>query len=178
MQKIFITLLVILPMLSMTIIDLERKSILNDNGSIKIPNGFKELSKNEIVQKFPRLLRTGGTVFSNKNGTINLTINVSTEPANQDVIEKYRENYNDMLVNLYNTGYKKENNSGIINTHNQKVGFVKFLYPNKQKTKDYTLMFFTDYEEYLLVCTFSCPESEAATWEQTAEDIMNSLKIK
>ena len=39
-------------------------------------------------------------------------------------------------------------------------------------------MFFTDMEGKLLISTFNCTENSITEWEQTADEIMNSLKIK
>lgn len=171
--------LIILPLLSMAIlnIDLDTKSVLENKVKIKVPKNFNELSVDEINLKYPGRNKPGA-VFSNELGTVNITLEIKTDPASQDMIEKYVSNYNDLFVKMYKLGYEKENNSGVINVNNRKVGFVRILMPNKQKKKDYALMFFTDLESKLLMCTFYCPEGEVEKWKVTAEEIMNSIKIK
>jgi hypothetical protein len=40
----------------------------------------------------------------------------------------------------------------------------------------YTLVFFTDVQGKLLICTFNCADRQKPEWEPLAKKILNSLK--
>ena len=59
----------------------------------------------------------------------------------------------------------------------RKVGFVELITPAID-TKVYNLIFFTDLNGQLLLCTFNCTEKNIGQWQPAAKEIMASLKLK
>lgn len=172
--KIFFTFLITMSLLSMTMltIDLETKHVLNNMVSIKIPKGFKELSEQERNQKFPPG-KVPSVAFTNETGDVNITLNHTPSPSNQEKLTFYKNNF----VKMFNAYGSKCYDSGIENIHNKKVAFIKLEMKDRGKIQN-TTMFFTDLDETLLICTFYCPSNKIKEWEETADKIVHSLKIK
>ena len=95
--------------------------------------------------------------------------------ASQDLIEPYIEYMVNTFKNIYPSAKWKD--SGVKEINGRKVGYLKFITPAID-TKIYNVMFFTDFDGKLLLSTFNCIEKSISEWEQTADEIMNSLRIK
>ncbi len=175
LKLVFIGILII-PLLSMTIRknELELKSLLNDKIELKIPKKFERMSEELMKLKYPSERRPT-LVYSNESGEINVALNLTQNKASQDLIESYVQNFVDMFKNMHPTAEWKD--SGVKEINGQKVGYLKLITPAID-TKIYNTVFFTDLDEKLLLSTFNCTEKNIAEWEQIADEIMNSLKIK
>jgi len=57
----------------------------------------------------------------------------------------------------------------------RKVGYLEFMKP-EMGHEVYTLVFFTDVQGKLLICTFNCADRQKPEWEPLAKKILNSLK--
>ena len=95
--------------------------------------------------------------------------------ANQDLIEPYKDNFVKTFKNMYPSADWKD--SGVKMINGKKFGFLELVTPAVD-TEIYNLMFFTDLNGKLLLCTFNCTKKDIKEWETTAKEIMNSLKIK
>ena len=174
-KLIFIGILII-PLLSMTIgkIELEVKSLLNDKVELKIPTEFDIMSEELMKLKYPSERRPT-LVYSNESGGINVALNLTKNKATQELIEPYVDNFVNTFKKIHPSAEWK--GSGTKNINGKKVGFLKLITPAID-TKIYNVMFFTDLNGQLLLCTFNCTEKSIAEWEITADEIMNSLKLK
>ena len=166
----------LIPLLSMTIgkIELELKSLLSDKVELKIPKKFNIMPEELMKLKYPSERRPT-LVYSNESGVINVALNLTQSKASQDLIEPYVENFVNTFKKMYPSAEWK--GSGVKEINGQKVGYLKLITPAID-TKIYNVMFFTDMEGKLLLSTFNCTENSITEWEQTADEIMNSLKIK
>lgn len=168
--------MLLIPLLSMTIgeIELEVKTLLDGKIELKIPKKFGIMSEELMKLKYPSERRPT-LVYSNESGGINVTLNLTQNRANQDLIEPYVENF----VNTFKKIHPSAEwiGSGVKEINGQKVGYLKLITPAID-TKIYNVMFFTDLSGKLLLSTFNCTEKSIYEWEQTADEIMNSLKIK
>jgi len=174
--KLLLIGVLIMPLLSMSIgkIELVSKSLLNDKVELKIPKEFDIMSEELMKLKYPSERRPT-LVYSNETGGINVALNLTENKANQDLIEPYVENFVNTFKNMYPSAEWK--GSGTKDINGQKIGFLKLITPAID-TKIYNVMFFTDLNGQLLLCTFNCTENNIKEWETTADEIMNSLKIK
>ena len=163
-------------LLSATIVqrELEIKSILNDRVEIKLPKEFQIMSEEMVSLKYPSERRPT-LIYTNESGGINVAFNLTENKANQDIIDPYKDNFVKTFKNMYCYGEWKDNGVKIIN--GKKVGFLELVTPAID-TEIYNLMFFTDLEGKLLLCTFNCTKKDIKEWETTAKEIMSSLKIK
>ena len=155
-------------------IDLEIKSLLNDKVELKIPKDFDIMSEELMKLKYPSDRRPT-LVYSNESGGINVALNLTQNQASQQLIPAYKDNLVKTFKNLYLSSEWKD--SGIKTINGKEVGYLELVTPAID-TEIYNLIFFTDLDGKLLLCTFNCTKKSIDQWTPTAKEIMNSLKIK
>ncbi len=154
--------------------DLETKSLLNDKVELKIPKDFDIMSEELMKLKYPSERRPT-LVYSNESGGINVALNLTQNQASQQLIPAYQDNFVQTFKNLYPSAEWKD--SGVKMINGKKVGFIELVTP-AMDTEIYNLMFFTDLDGKLLLCTFNCTKESIDEWTPIAKEIMNSMKIK
>ncbi len=174
--KLFSLSLFCLFLLSATIarVELETKSLLNDKIELKVPKGFAVMSAEMMKVKYPSERRPT-LAYTNKSGGINVALNLTKSKANQELMSSYKDNFVATFKSLYPSADWKGN--GVKEINGRKVGYLELITPALD-TKIYNLLFFTDLDGQLLLCTFNCTEKSIQDWEPTAKEIMQSLKIK
>ena len=155
-------------------IDLETKSLLNDKVELKVPQEFDIMSEELMKIKYPSERRPT-LVYSNESGGINVALNLTQNQASQQLIPAYKDNFVQTFKNLYPSAEWKD--SGVKTINGRKVGYLELVTP-AMDTEIYNLMFFTDLDGKLLLCTFNCTKKSIDEWTLTAKEIMNSLRIK
>jgi len=155
-------------------IELETKSLLDNKVELKIPKGFEIMPEELIELKYPSERRPS-LVYSNESGGINVALNWTEDKASQELIPPYKDNFVQAFKNMYPSADWK--NSGIKMINGRKVGYLELVIPAID-TEIYNLMFFTDLDGKLLLCTFNCTKKSIHEWTPAAKEIMNSLKIK
>jgi hypothetical protein len=155
-------------------VDLETKSLLNDRVELKIPKDFDIMPEELMKMKYPSERRPT-LVYSNESGGINVALNLTQSQTNQELIPAYKENLVNTFKNAYPSAEWKD--SGVRTINGRKVGYLELVTPAID-TEIYNLMFFTDLDGKLLLCTFNCTKKSIDEWTPTAKEIMNSLKIK
>ena len=159
---------------SLSKIELEVKFLLNDKVELKVPLDFEIMSYEMMQIKYPSTNRPT-LVYSSKSGGINVALNLTQHPANQDIISSYKENFVQTFKNAYPSAEWKDN--GVTEINGRKVGYLELVTPAID-TEIYNLVFFTDLEGKLLICTFNCTKKDTQDWIPIGKKIMNSLKIK
>jgi hypothetical protein len=155
-------------------IDLEKKSLLSDKVELKIPKGFEIMSEGMMKIKYPSERRPA-LIYTNETGGINVALNLTQNKASQDLISAYKDNFVKMFKNMYPSADWKDN--GIKEINGKKIGYLELVTPAID-TEIYNLMFFTDLDGKLLLCTFNCTKKDINEWTPIAKEIMFSLKIK
>lgn len=155
-------------------VELEIRSILNDKVEILLPREFEVMSEDMMKLKYPSERRPT-LVYTDKTGGINVAFNHTTSKANQQQIDAYKDNFVNTFKNLYPSA--EWNETGTKEINGRKVGYLELVTPALD-TKIYNLMFFTDLDGRLLLCTFNCVEKKQKDWHETAKQIMSSLTIK
>jgi hypothetical protein len=154
---------------------LETKTILNNRIEIKLPKEFQVMSEDMAKLKYPAERRPT-LIYTNESGRINVAFNLTNNKASQELIESYRENIVKGFKNIYPSADWK--GSGVKMIKGKKYGFMELITPTID-TQIYNLIFFTDLDGKLLLCTFNCTKEDIKdNWEITAKEIMNSTKIK
>ena len=105
-----------------------------------------------------------------------VTIDLETKSLLNDKVElKIPKDF----VNTFEIRYPSAEwkDSGIKTINGKEVGYLELVTPAID-TEIYNLMFFTDLDGKLLLCTFNCTKKSIDEWTPTAKEIMNSLKIK
>ena len=159
---------------SVIAIDLEKRSLLNNRIELKIPTAFTIMSQDMMKTKYPSEQRPG-LVYTNKSGGINVALNLTQNPADQSLIGPYKENLLQTFKSIYPSAEWKS--SGVKEVNGRKVGYLELVTPALD-TEIYNLVFFTDLDGKLLLCTFNCTKNSIAEWTPIAKEIMGSLKVK
>lgn len=155
-------------------VELETKLLLNDKVEISLPKDFDIMPEKLMESKYPSDRRPT-LVYSNESGGINVALNLTTNQANQEMIPAYQKNFVQTFENLYPSAEWKDN--GVKTINGKTVGYLELITPAID-TEIYNLMFFTDLDGKLLLCTFNCTKKSIDEWAPTAKEIMNSLRIK
>ncbi|MCB2408740.1 hypothetical protein [Hymenobacter lucidus] len=155
-------------------IELESKSFINKKVELKIPKGFEVMKEEMMKMKYPSERRPT-LVYTNETGGINVALNLTKNKASQDLISPHKDNFVKVFKNIYPSAEWKS--SGIKSINGRKVGYLELVTPAID-TKIYNLMFFTDLDGQLLLCTFNCTEKSIKEWQPVAQEIMGSLKVK
>ena len=155
-------------------IELETKVILNEALEIKIPKGFDIMAEELMELKYPSQRRPT-LVYSNKSGGINVGFNLTLQKADQNIIEQYLGVFESSFKNAYPSA--EWISAGIKIINGRKIGCLEMITP-AMDTKIYNLIFFSDLNEKLLLCTFNCTEKDKNQWEKAAHEIMNSFLLK
>jgi len=148
--------------------------LLKNKIELKIPKGFEKMSKEQLRLKYPSSLRPG-LVYTDTSGAINVAINLTENEASPKTIIAYKENFEQSFKQLFPSAKWKDTGMKIINGQN--VGYLELITPAAE-SQIYNLMFFTDLEGKLLLCTFNCTENHVDVWGEVANEIMVSLQIK
>lgn len=159
---------------TLSTIELEVKSLLDNKIELKIPKGFEIMSEEMLKVKYPAEDRPT-LVYTNEAGSVNVAVNLTVHPASQDLMEPYKENFVASFKNLYPSASWKGN--GVTTIDDRKVGFLELTTPATD-TEIYNLLFFTDVQDKLLLCTFNCTKEQLVEWQTSAKEIMNSLKLR
>jgi hypothetical protein len=155
-------------------IELVPKLLMNNKIELKIPADFELMNEEMLKLKYPSERRPT-LVYTDKSGGINVALNLTKSKATQDLINSYKDYFVSTFKNLYPTAEWKETGVKVIN--GRKVGYQELITPALD-TKIYNLMFFTDLDGQLLLCTFNCVEKSLKEWEPYAKEIMQSLTLK
>jgi hypothetical protein len=174
--KPFAIVLLTLVLISATVatIELETKLFLNNKVELKIPKGFGIMDEEMLKLKYPSQRRPT-LVYTNESGGINVAFNLTQSKANQTVIAAYKDNFVQTFKTSYPTAVWLD--SGVIVIKGKKVGYLELITPAID-TEIYNLLFFTDLDNKLLLCTFNCTKKDIEAWTPVAKEIRASLKIK
>lgn len=174
-ETIGLTSLIMLITTAFTIsIELEIKSLLNDRVELKIPKGFEIMSEEVMKMKYPSENRPT-LIYTNETGGINVAINLTQNQASQQMIPAYKDNFLKTFKNVYPSAEWKD--SGVKTVNGKQLGYLELITPAID-TEIYNLIFFTELDGKLLLCTFNCTKKSIDQWTPIAKEIMNSLTIK
>jgi len=154
-------------------VEFDVKSLLDDRIELKIPSEFEIMSDELLAIKYPSANRPT-LVYSNETGGINVAFNHTPNQANQEAIAPIEENLFEVFKTNFPTAEWKDH--GIKEINGRQVGYLEMITPAID-TDIYNLLFFTDVDGRLLICTFNCTIHRAELWEEPAHEIMQSLKV-
>ena len=148
-------------------------SLFENKVELTIPKLFPEMSKEDIQKRFNR-----GTppdfVFAEKKGSPSISITLRSNRITQETVAQYVD-----LVEKSITGPLPEAKTirkGTRTINKRKVGYVILITPSLNG-EIYNYMFFTDFDNKLLICNFNCTKRSVAEWGDIAESIASSLTV-
>ncbi|MDO7873330.1 hypothetical protein Q5H93_01210 [Hymenobacter sp. ASUV-10] len=153
-------------------IELVKKRVLSERVEILIPKGFEVMSEQQMDFAYAKAQSRPSVIFTNNN-LVSLAFNYSENEADQDMVEIYAASF----AKTYHKQFKDATwfGDGIKHINNRKVGYLEFMKP-EMGHEVYTLVFFTDVDGKLMICTFNCADRQKPDWEPVAKQIMLSLK--
>ncbi|SHL58352.1 hypothetical protein [Hymenobacter psychrotolerans] len=153
-------------------IELIKKRVLSERVEILIPKGFEVMSEQQMDFNYAKAQSRPSVIYTNsKEASISFTYTDNT--ADQDMIDMYAGNF----YKTYSKQFKEAKwfGNGIKEIAGRKVGYLELMKPELGH-EVYQLIFFTDVEGKLLMCTFTCADRQKPEWEAVAKQIMNSIK--
>jgi len=142
--------------------------------SLKIPKDFKPMSVEAIKLKYPNG-NPPTLVYSNENGTINLTFNINSDALlNESEIEEFTKYMEDLYIQYYNA---TETNIEFFKRNNNKFGKIEFMI-EAQDTDIYNQIIFFSEDGYLRLIGFNCTKDYIDEWKEVGSFIMDSIKVK
>lgn len=153
-------------------IELVKKRVLSERVEVLIPKGFELMSEQQMDFQYSHASSRPSVVFTNNN-LVSLSFNYSDNEADQDMVNMYATTF----AKTYHKQYKQTTwfGEGVKEVSGRKVGYLEFMKP-EMGHEVYTLVFFTDVQGKLLICTFNCADRQKPEWEPLAKKILNSLK--
>ncbi|WP_162550103.1 hypothetical protein [Hymenobacter nivis] len=153
-------------------IELIKKHVLSERVEILIPKGFEVMSEQQMDFNYAKAQSRPSVIFTNNN-LVSLAFNYSDNEADQDMVDVYAATF----AKTYHKQYKDATwfGDGVKNINNHKVGYLEFMKP-EMGHQVYTLVFFTDVQGKLMICTFNCADRQKPEWEPVAKQIMLSVK--
>jgi hypothetical protein len=153
-------------------IELVKKRVLSERVEILIPKGFEVMSEQQLDFAYGKAGSRPSVIFTNNN-LVSLAFNYSDNDSDQDMVDIYA----DTFAKSYHKLYKEAVwfGEGVKNINNRKVGYLEFMKP-EMGHEVYTLVFFTDVQGKLMICTFNCADRQKPEWEPIAKQIMLSVK--
>ncbi|MVN79165.1 hypothetical protein GO988_22775 [Hymenobacter sp. HMF4947] len=153
-------------------IELIKKRVLSERVEVLIPKGFEVMTEQQMDFTYAHASSRPSVVFTNNN-LVSLSFNYSDNEADQDMIPVYETTF----AKTYHKQYQKTTwfGEGVKEVGGRKVGFLEYMKP-EMGHEVYTLVFFTDVQGKLLICTFNCADRQKPEWEPLAKKILNSLK--
>ena len=153
-------------------IELIKKRVLSERVEVLIPKGFEVMTEQQMDFAYAHASSRPSVVFTNNN-LVSLAFNYSDNDADQDMVDVYESTF----AKAYHKQYNKATwfSEGVKEVGARKVGYLEFMKP-EMGHEVYTLVFFTDVQGKLLICTFNCADRQKPEWEPLAKKILNSLK--
>lgn len=152
---------------------IERKLI---NGSVKIllPASFNQMSADMLAAKYPSSQRPT-LVYTNEGGSINFAFNHTVNEVKEKQLPEILPIFTQQFSNLYPQiqWLKKE----LVTVNGKSFIVMEFITPAAD-TRIYNLMYISELDGKMLMCSFNCMENQKAEWEPIAKQCLNSVKIK
>lgn len=148
-------------------IETEYAYIDNNKFYFKVPTEFKELTYEEILNKYDN--NYPNVVYSNDDLTINIAINLTNSKMKNTQIENYA-NYIYKRLKDSNEIISNE----IYKIQKYDVGKIEFI-SNANDTKIYNNMIFFSYNDKLVIITFNSILELKDEWESVGNFVLESL---
>ena len=149
-------------------------SLLGNKVEIRVPNELSKMTDEMWTLKYHTMPRPE-LVLTDENAEINLLVDLTQQPLTDNQLTAYK---NFRISNLKKTRTDIQVLSdGVKTVNGKKIGYIKFL-SQASDQKIFNYYFFTVVNGKILFFTFNCIEKLQKIWEKTADQLLESLKIK
>jgi hypothetical protein len=156
-------------------IKLEQRNLLNDKIVLAVPDFFKPMSATMTAIKYPNPGQQPNLILTDENAEVNIVITLTPQPLNQAQVGQYKDFMVNSLKKMHPDAEFLDN--GVKTINGRKVGYFKLI-SQAVDQKVFVFYFFTDLGGKAMVLTFNCTQVLLPKWKDTADEIMNSLKVK
>ena len=148
-------------------------SLLDNKVEFLVPKELVKMSDQMWTYKYHTQPRPE-LVLTDEYAEINLLVDLTPQPATENQIASYKDF---RISNLKNTRTDiKILGEGVKSVNGKNIGFIKFS-SQASDQNIYNFYFFTVVNGKILFFSFNCIEKLQKTWEKTADEMLNSLKI-
>ncbi len=151
------------------------RHVLNNKINILLPKDFVLMQNDMLKLKYPIAGSRPTEVYTNESGSINFafkhTINRINEDNLSEIFPVFIKQFNSIYPQIQWIGkeVKSLNNKNFI--------VLEFITPAVD-TRIYNLMYITELDGNMLMCSFNCIESQKEEWQSKAKQSLNSIEIK
>ncbi len=160
------------------------KTKVSDGVTVSLPATLYPMTPDDIAQRYPSVRAPLGA-YTNQERTIDFSVNISATNWPDGDVEMAQKFFKSGLFNLYDK-------VDLIGEGTQLLKKKKFIYfefesrisgdRRKQGYQDpilkYTFIQYLVEKERTLVFTFSCPKDQREDWQETAHEIMRSVRVR
>ncbi len=160
------------------------KTKVADGITVSVPSELYPMTPDDIAQRHPSVRAPLGA-FTNQDRVVDLTVNISATNWPDGDIDIAQKFFKSGLRNLYDrVDFVSE---GVRVLHKKKYIFFEFESRingdrRKQGSQDpilkYTFIQYLVQPNRTLVFTFSCPKDQREDWQETAKEIMRSVRVR
>jgi hypothetical protein len=160
------------------------KTKIAEGITVSIPSELAPMSEDDIITRYPSV-RAPLAAFTDTNRVLDFSVNISATQWPDNNLEMASKFFKAGISNLYDrVDFISE---GIHTVHKQQFIFFEFesrVNGSKMALGEQQPIFRYTYIQYLiqpnrtLVISFNCPKALREDWQETAHDIMKSVKIK
>ncbi len=160
------------------------KTKVSDDISVSLPAALYPMTPDDIAQRHPSVRAPLGA-FTNQDRVVDFTVNISATNWPDGDIDIAQKFFKSGLRNLYDRVDFISEGTQLL--HKKKFIFFEFESRingdrRKQGSQDpimkYTFIQYLVQPNRTLVFTFSCPKDQKEEWQETAKEIMKSVRVK
>lgn len=160
------------------------KTKINEDITVSIPENFKPMEPEDIIQRVPSV-RAPLAAYTNLERDVDFSINVSATQWPDADLALASKFFKSGLQNLYDK--VDFINEGIVEIKGKRYIFFEFeSRMNGARANEtqrapiikYTYIQYLVEEKRTLVFSFNCPSRVKADWQDTASQVMKSVKVR
>jgi hypothetical protein len=171
-MKLLITLM--LCTLPFATIELESRALLDGKIDMLLPKDFRWMTEEERNLKYSHTPNSPKWVLTNEELNVNLAFTHTAASVDDATLPLIHEKIKQSMQDAYpNAEWKGD---GITTLNGKTFGYIKLIAERADKTYNYLLM--TEVDGRLLILSFNCAERLLGEWEETAEKMMQSVKVR
>lgn len=160
------------------------KTKVNDRITVSLPSELYPMTDEDIAQRFPSVRQPLGA-YTNPDRVVDFAVTISATQWPDTNLEMAKRFFKAGINNLYDrVEFKKE---GIVTIHKREFIFFEFesrLNGNRAEVGNlepilkYTYICYLVEKNRTTVFTFSCPKGLMGDWQETAQKMMESIRVK
>jgi hypothetical protein len=160
-----------------------KKVKIGENISMSLPEEFYDMTPEDIAQRYPSVRRPLGA-FTNGQRIVDISVKVSATQWRTEDTPIAKDFFKSSIINLYDqVEFFRED----VETINKK-DFIVFEFDsrinpdqtleNRRAVRKYNYVMYRIQDMTTYVFTFQCPVQVKDQWQEAAENIMQSVKVK